>query len=337
MGVEIMMVRKAATIAASMLMVLVFVSFNEDVSQFLASLKYGDAKAASTEIVFSQTERQRLLTTISAEAEKRKITPVDARIDRVWKAIPGYNGLEVDVEKTLEAALLAPSSNTIQYVFKEVEPKIRLNDLGAYPVYRGNPNKKMISLMINVAWGNEYIESILKTLKRENVKATFFLDGSWLNKNSDIAKRIQADGHEMSNHAYTHPDMSKLNRQAQYNQISKTEELLKSTLNVNNKWFAPPSGSFNQATVQIAEEQGLKTVLWTIDTVDWMKPPADSIVRKISAKLEPGALILMHPTSSTRDALSGIIATAKAKGYAIGTVSETLSSTRIPLAVEGVD
>lgn len=330
-----MMVRKAAAIAASMLMLLVFVSINDDVSQFLASLKYGNAKPASAVLSTSQTERQRLLSIISAEADKRKIDPVDARIDRVWKAIPGYNGIEVDVEKTLETALLAPPTNTIQYVFKEVEPKIKLNDLGPYPIYRGNPNKKMISLMINVAWGNEYIDSILKTLKRENVKATFFFDGSWLNKNADIAKRIQAEGHEMSNHAYTHPDMSALSRQAQYNQISKTEALLKSTLNVNNKWFAPPSGSYNQATVQIAEEQGLKTVLWTIDTVDWQKPPADSIIRKISMKLEPGALILMHPTSSTRDALAGIIATAKTKGYALGTVSETLSSKRIPAAVEG--
>ncbi|HTG69672.1 MAG TPA: polysaccharide deacetylase family protein [Candidatus Udaeobacter sp.] len=332
-----MMVRKAAAIAASMLMLLVFVSINDDVSQFLASLKYGNAKPASAVLTATLPERQRLLTIISAEAEKRKIDPVDARIDRVWKAIPGYNGIEVDVEKTLEAALLAPPTNTIQYVFKEIEPKIKLNDLGPYPIYRGNPNKKMISLMINVAWGNEYIDSILKTLNRENVKATFFLDGSWLNKNADIAKRIQAEGHEMSNHAYTHPDMSALSRQAQYNQISKTEALLKSALHVNNEWFAPPSGSFNQATVQIAAEQGLKTVLWTIDTVDWKKPPADSIIRKISMKLEPGALILMHPTSSTRDALAGIIATAKTKGYALGTVSETLSSKRIPAAVEGAD
>ena len=337
MGVGIMMVRKAAAIAASMLMLLVFVSINDDVSQFLASLKYGNAKPASAVLTATLPERQRLLTIISAEAEKRKIDPVDARIDRVWKAIPGYNGIVVDVEKTLEAALLAPPTNTIQYVFKEVEPKIKLNDLGPYPIYRGNPNKKMISLMINVAWGNEYIDSILKTLNRENVKATFFLDGSWLNKNADIAKRIQAEGHEMSNHAYTHPDMSALSRQAQYNQISKTEALLKSALHVNNEWFAPPSGSFNQATVQIAAEQGLKTVLWTIDTVDWKKPPADSIIRKISMKLEPGALILMHPTSSTRDALAGIIATAKTKGYALGTVSETLSSKRIPAAVEGAD
>ncbi len=191
MGVGVMMVRKAAAIAASMLMLLVFVSINDDVSQFLASLKYGNAKPASAVLTASETERQRLLSIISAEADKRKIDPVNARIDRVWKAIPGYNGIEVDVEKTLEAALLAPPANTIQYVYKEVEPKIKLNDLGPYPIYRGNPNKKMISLMINVAWGNEYIDSILKTLKRENVKATFFLDGSWLKKNADIAKRIQ--------------------------------------------------------------------------------------------------------------------------------------------------
>lgn len=332
-----MIVRKAAMIAASMLILLVFVNINEDVSDFLASLKYGDAKLASAVKTYSETERKELLTTISAEAEKRKIAPVDARIDRVWKAIPGYNGLEVDVEKTLEAALLAPSSNSIRYIFKEVEPKIKLNDLGPYPIYRGNPNKKMISLMINVAWGNEYIESILKTLERENVKATFFLDGSWLKKFPDVAKQIQAGGHEMSNHAYTHPDMKMLSREAQYNQITKTESLLKSTLNVKNKWFAPPSGSFNQATVQIAEEQGLKTVLWTIDTIDWQKPSADTILRRISAKLEPGALILMHPTSSTRDAIGGIIATAKARGYTIGTVSETLSSARIPPVVEGAN
>ncbi|NIK75572.1 putative sporulation protein (polysaccharide deacetylase family) [Paenibacillus castaneae] len=331
------MVRKAVTIAASMLMVLVFVSINQDVSRFLASLKYGEARAASSQIDLSDTKRQRLLSIITAEAAKQNIAPIDARIDRVWKAIPGYNGLEIDVEKTLETALLAPSADNIRFIYKEVEPKITLNDLGPYPIYRGNPNKKMISFMINVAWGNEYIEPILKTLKGQNVKATFFFDGSWLKKNPEIAKQIQAEGHEMSNHAYSHPDMKLLNRNDAYMQIAKTEDLLKTTLNVSNKWFAPPSGSFNQATVQIAHEQGLKTVLWTIDTVDWTKPSAESIVRKISSKLEPGALILMHPTASSRDALPGMIASAKAKGYSIGTVSDTLSSARIPPAVEGAD
>ncbi|MNJ80738.1 hypothetical protein D3C77_792260 [compost metagenome] len=66
-----------------------------------------------------------------------------------------------------------------------------------------------------------------------------------------------------------------------------------------------------------------------------MKPSPDTILRRVSGKLEPGALILMHPTASTRDAIGGIIASAKAGGYAIDTVSELLSSSRIPTAVEG--
>lgn len=138
----------------------------------------------------------------------------------------------------------------------------------------------------------------------------------------------------MSNHAYTHPKMSELSRNAAYLQISRTEELLKSTLGVTNKWFAPPSGDFNQMTVQVAAEQRLRTVLWTIDTVDWTKPNADWIIRRISSRLEPGALILMHPTASSRDALTGMIREIKRQGYALGTVSETLSEARIPAGVE---
>lgn len=335
MEVGMRMIRKAALVAASMLIVVVFVSMNNEVSEFLASVKYGGTDREAVTALVSDTVKLDLLQTIKAEAEKRRVAPIDAKIDRVWKAIPGYNGIEVDIERTLEATLQAPADGAIHYVYKEIEPNITLDELGAYPIYRGNPSKKMISLMINVAWGNEYIEPILKTLKQEQVKATFFLDGSWLKKYPEVAKQIQQDGHEMSNHAYTHPDMRMLSRQDARLQISKTEELLRSTLNVNNKWFAPPSGSFNQATVQIAAEQGLKTVLWTIDTIDWQKPTPDTVLRRVTPKLSPGALILMHPTASTRDAIGGIIAAAKSKGYALGTVSETLSSARVPASVEG--
>ncbi|MFD0587533.1 polysaccharide deacetylase family protein [Paenibacillus sp. GCM10027627] len=333
-----MRLRKAAAVAASMLMMLVFIKMNGNVTSFLESVKQGDAIAAMAQASgFTDSEKKELYEAIIAEAGTRSEEPVDARIDRVWHAIPGYNGLAVDIEQTYEAALKAPRSSPIPYRYREVPPKISLEQLGPQPIYRGNPNKKMISLMINVAWGNEYIEPILKTLEQKGVKATFFLDGSWLKKNVDLAKKIQEAGHELSNHAYSHPDMANLSRSLQYTQIAKTEELLKNLLGVENKWFAPPSGSYNAATVQIAREQGLGTVMWTIDTVDWRKPPADAVIRKISSKLEPGSLILMHPTATTRDALAGMIDSATAKGYAIGTVSETLSPERIVTLVEGAD
>jgi probable sporulation protein (polysaccharide deacetylase family) len=270
-----------------------------------------------------------LLARIRQEAEKQRIKPVDAAVDRVWKAIPGYNGLEVDIERSYEAMVGQPADAPLKLVYRELKPKVSLDDLGAHPIYRGNPNKPMAALMINVAWGNEYIGPMLDTLDKEEVKATFFLDGTWLRNNPDLAKLIASRGHEMSNHAYSHPDMAALGRSQQYQQIERTETLLRSTLDVHNRWFAPPSGSYNATTVKTAYELGLKTVLWTVDTVDWKRPPAEQIVSKIARSVAPGSLVLMHPTVSSRDALSGMIAAIRSKGLMLGTVSETLSEDRI--------
>lgn len=265
---------------------------------------------------------------IETAAAKHNAPAVDAVVDRVWKAIPGYNGLEIDVESTYRNALLAPKE-PLKLVYQQIEPKVSLNDLGAAPIYRGNPAKPMVSLMINVAWGNEFIEPMLDVLDEEKVKVTFFLDGSWLSKNPELARTMLKRGHEMENHAYTHPNMSTLSRARATVEIEKTQKLLKETLGVTNKWFAPPSGDFDQETVEIASSLGLKTVLWTVDTVDWRNPSPDSIVAKITSKAEPGTLVLMHPTSSSSQALRAMIRGIKAKGLVLGTVSETLSEKRL--------
>ncbi|WP_374043142.1 polysaccharide deacetylase family protein [uncultured Paenibacillus sp.] len=272
---------------------------------------------------------------IAEEAKRQYVAPIDARIDRVWKAIPGYNGLEADLDRTYEANKSKPAGADITWVMREIPPRVTLDQLGPQPIYRGNPNKKMAGLMINVAWGNEHIEPMLATLKEEKVKATFFFDGSWLKKNPEMAKRIQEEGHELENHAYSHPNMSELSAGLQAQQIEKTKRLLETTLQVKNKWFAPPSGDFNELTVQTAHAYGLKTVLWTVDTVDWKNPNPSDVIRKIDAKVEPGSLILMHPTPASKAALQGIIRSIRNKGILPGTVSETLSEKRLdPGAVE---
>jgi len=301
---------------------------NENFANYLNEIKSGSAAMAGSSSKAAQYQ-DALLQRIQNGAIGRQIAPIDARVDRVWEAIPGYNGLEVDVEQTYLLAKNQPETAPIQWVYKEVPPKVGLDDLGRHPIYKGNPNKPMVALMINVAWGNEYLEPMLKTLEKEKVKATFFLDGSWLSKNAEAARTIQSYGHEISNHAYSHPDMKNLTRTAAYNQIAKTDALLKSTLGVKNLYFAPPSGSFNQMTVDVAAEQGLKTVLWTLDTVDWKHPPPASVVQKIKARVEPGTLILMHPTDSASSALQGMIDAIKQKRLVLGTVSEVLSPDRV--------
>ncbi|MDU0329504.1 polysaccharide deacetylase family protein [Paenibacillus sp. 3LSP] len=274
-----------------------------------------------------------LLDKIREEAEKQRIEPIDAVVDRVWKAIPGYNGREVDIERTYEKAKLLPEGANIEYVYRELRPKVNLEDLGPQPIYRGNPNKPMAALMINVAWGNEYLVPMLDTLDQQKVKATFFLDGSWLKKNGELAAEIKRRGHQIENHAYSHPNMSQLEQTRARLEISKTKELLKEKLGVENRWFAPPSGDYNMQTVKLAAEQGLKTVLWTVDTVDWKNPPATSIVSKISNNVGPGTLILMHPTAASRNALEGMIQAIRSKGLVLGTVEQTLSPDRVEVPV----
>lgn len=99
-----------------------------------------------------------LLGQIEAAAAKSRIEPVDARVDSVWKAIPGYNGLEVDIEATYKAASSKKrkAGDAIPYVYRQIPAKVTLDDLGEQPIYRGNPSKPMVSMMINVAWGMNF-------------------------------------------------------------------------------------------------------------------------------------------------------------------------------------
>ena len=318
---------KAALVLACIAVIIGIGSTYGPVKEMIAGLKPQPAAAV---LSYAPTEKNEdLRARIASKAAELNEKPADAVIDRVWKAIPGYNGLEVDVEASYRNALLRGPADSLKLVYRQTAPKISLNDLGAQPIYRGNPAKPMVSLMINVAWGNEYIGPMLDILDAEKVKVTFFLDGSWLSHNKELAAELLRRGHEVENHAYTHPNMSTLSRARATAEIEKTQKLLKESLGVTNKWFAPPSGDFNQQTVEIAASLGLKTVLWTVDTVDWRNPSPESVIAKITSKAEPGTLVLMHPTASSSKALRGMIHGIKAKGLQLGTVSQTLSAERI--------
>ncbi|MCK9217067.1 MAG: polysaccharide deacetylase family protein [Firmicutes bacterium] len=266
---------------------------------------------------------------ISEYGSQHRIEPINANVDRVWKAIPGYNGKEVDVEASYNNMEKDGEFDEIQIVYKEISPEIHLDDLGPDPIYKGNPQKPMVSLLINVAWGNEFIPKILNTLDNNNTKATFFFDGSWVKKNPDIAKSIHESGHEIGNHAYSHPDLKQYSKEKTIEELEKTNDIIDETINTKPKWFAPPSGSYNDTTVQVAEELGMKTILWTVDTVDWRNPETQSMIARVVGEVSNGSMILMHPTKPTEEGLDAIIAEIKKKGLQLGTVSDLMNEKRI--------
>lgn len=256
--------------------------------------------------------------------------PIDAYVDRIWKAIPGYNGREVDVEASLEHMTKHNLDTDEGLIYREIPPKVSLAQLGAYPIYRGNPNKSAVSFMINVAWGNEYLDKMLDTLDQYHVKTTFFLDGSWVKRYPDLALKIKERGHEIGNHAYSHPDMAKLGAERIRQEIGRTQDIIEKTTGVKPDLFAPPSGSFTNQVVQIAHNDfKMKTILWTADTVDWRKPSVETVIQRIEPKLDKGVLVLMHPTAASSGALEMLIKLANKRGLRVTTVSEVIASDRV--------
>lgn len=274
-----------------------------------------------------QINEDTMLKEIKMLAEQINESSIDARIDRVWHAIPGYNGLQVDQKKSLKVSKEVGHVSLKTLVIQETEPSIQLNDLPPHPIYRGNSKKPMISLMVNVAWGTEYVEQMLHIFDQYQIRVTFYLDGKWLKENAPLAKKMLASGHELGNHAYSHPDMRKLTVERIREEIEKTEKLIKE-VGTKSRFFAPPSGSFDQRVVQIADQMDMKTILWTLDTVDWQKPSSSTIVERIVPHLENGALILMHPTQPTVEALPKIIEGAMEKELMPVTVSDLISPAR---------
>lgn len=255
--------------------------------------------------------------------------PQNAYIDEVWHKTPGRNGRQVDIDASYEKMEEENSSfNEDLLVFNEIPPEVSLEDLPPSPVYRGHPEKEMIAFLINVSWGEEYIPEILQILNSQEVKATFFIEGKWARENSELVQMIDEQGHLIGNHAYNHPDMATLSQEEIREQINQTNQILSAITEDSPKWFAPPSGSYNDNVVQIADELNLETILWTVDTVDWKNPSVSVMVNRIRERIHPGATILMHPTSASTRGLEEMITIAKEKGYKIGTIETLLSEDR---------
>jgi peptidoglycan-N-acetylglucosamine deacetylase len=266
---------------------------------------------------------------IVEKAKKYEKEPSDAKIDPVWKAIPGYNGVKVNIEKSYKKMKKEGRFTEKLLVYEEVYPKVHLSELPPAAVYKGNPEKPMVSFIINVAWGNEYLSDMLETLKKHHVTATFFLEGRWVKNHPELAKMIVEAGHEVGNHSFTHPDMRSLSTSRIHDEIKRTNEVIEATTGEKPRWFAPPSGSYKEEVAKVASVYGLGTVMWSLDTIDWQKPSPDVLIQRVMGKIHNGALILMHPTDSTAKSLDQLITQIKAQNLEIGTVTKTFSEDRI--------
>ncbi len=190
--------------------------------------------------------------------------------------------------------------------------------------YRGNTAQNNVSLMINVYWGNEYLGDMLNTLDEYGVKTTFFVGGMWVSKFPEEFLNIVDKGHEIGNHGFFHKDQDKLDYMGNQQEIYNTHKLVKEHTGKDMTLFAPPSGAFNNATIESATNLDYQVIMWSRDTIDWRDQDADLIYKRATENLSNGELVLMHPTLCTAQALPRILEYCKENNLNVVPVSSNI-------------
>ena len=168
---------------------------------------------------------------------------------------------------------------------------------------------------------------LLDILKERHIKATFFMIGQNAERNPDIVRRILAEGHEIGNHSWTHPQLSKLPEDKVTEEITKTQDAIRNACGYTPTLMRPPYGAITKTQREWIENQfGLNVILWTVDPFDWKRPGESVIEQRILSGAKPGAIILSHDIhKQTVDAMPATLDALTAKGFKFVTVSQLIA------------
>ena len=182
-------------------------------------------------------------------------------------------------------------------------------------MYVGDTSQKQVYLTFDLGYEAGYTADVLDLLKENQIKGLFFLCGNYL-KQTELIARMQNEGHQIGNHTNKHRDLPTLNE----TEIRK--DLTDLHLPTTAKFFRPPQGRFDAKTLRVAQEVGLRAVLWSVAIVDWQKSPkldVNACTNKILERVHPGAIMLFHITNpGTPEMLRNLIPALQKQGYTFG-------------------
>lgn len=205
------------------------------------------------------------------------------------------------------------------------------------PIYSVDTKEQKVSLTINCAWNADDIDSILKTLKQNNCKVTFFVVGDWVDKNKEALRKISEEGHEIANHSDTHPHVKNLNYEKNIEQINECCKKVEQITGKKTNLYRGPYGEYNNIVLQSAKETKHTTIQWSIDSLDYTGLTEEQMKERIIPKLKSGDIILMHNgTKNTAISLNGIIKEIKEKGFEIVPVSELIYKENYTIDTNGI-
>ncbi len=168
---------------------------------------------------------------------------------------------------------------------------------------------------------------LLEIAAKRHIKLTFFVLGECVEQNPDVLRREVAEGHEIGNHSWSHPNLAKLSDADVRSQLQRTEDIIVKTAGIKPKLMRPPYGELTKRQrMLVNHELGYKVILWDVDPLDWKRPGPNVVAQRIIAGARPGSIILSHDIHPpTIAAMPQVFDALLAKGFKFVTVSELLA------------
>jgi len=193
------------------------------------------------------------------------------------------------------------------------------------PIYNVQTEENKVAFTMNCAWNADDIDSILETLKNNDVHITFFIVGDWADKYPEAVKKIHEAGHEIGSHSNTHPHVNNLSSEKNLEEIQLSVNKLERITGNKTTLYRAPYGEYNDTVIKTARENGYFTIQWNLDTLDYKGLTGEEMWNRLKNKLDKGSIILSHNgTNHTADSLDMLIKNIKSKGFKVTTVSDLI-------------
>ena len=190
----------------------------------------------------------------------------------------------------------------------------------------GNSETKTIYLTFDEGYEAGYTEEILKILKQNDVKATFFLTAHYVNTQENLVKQMIEEGHIIGNHTVNHKSMPSLTEEENKKEVMDLHQSVYEKFGYEMKYIRPPKGEFSEKTLQVTNTLGYENVMWSFAYEDWneeKQPDEEKAKNKILNNLHNGEIMLLHGNSKTNmNILDGVIKEAKNMGYVFKSLDE---------------
>jgi len=247
--------------------------------------------------------------------------------DGIRYVVPELNGYTLDMDTTWFRLRTASAGTAVEPATRVQKPQQRLANYPQAVIRQGNARKPTVALLVNVDWGTKELLEMLPVLKRRGVRVTFFVSGRWAQANQHLLRTMAQEGHEIATHGHdlsTGPSTLAAAGRLK-DDIARSVGVIEKATEMRVQFYAPHMSEVTPNVLQTASDLRLRTVLYSLDTVDWRDSTSGEMILATMAKAKPGDLILLHPKPNTARVLDQALSRFEAAGLRPLTLSEVLS------------